>query len=177
MKTLTTIKIDKTNADNADVKHLYETAFPKEEKIPYAIIIKLLDRMPLDFTAYYDGDTFVGLTMILNRYDFNWLWYFAVSKELRSKGYGHQILTMLKSNYSNRPIILDMESPDQIADNMEQRHRRHAFYLRNGFRDTYVGKTFRRVDYTILIYGEGTFTMNDYDTILKDLSRYWKEGR
>lgn len=54
--------------------------------------------MPIDFMAYYDEDVFVGLTMVLNRKDFNWGWYFAVREELRGKGYGQHILTALKAN-------------------------------------------------------------------------------
>ena len=80
---------------------------------------------------------------------------------------------MLKEKYSEKPLILDMESPEQQYDNMEQRRRRHAFYLRNGFHDTYVGKSFAGVDYTILMLGDRSFTKVDYDNIIKDLRHYW----
>lgn len=67
-----TEKITAENADNAEVRALYESAFPKEERIPYDDLKRLLGVMPIDFVTYYDGDRFVGLTMVLNRTDFNW---------------------------------------------------------------------------------------------------------
>lgn len=66
-----TEKITAENADNAEVRALYESAFPKEERIPYDDLKHLLGVMPIDFVTYYDGDRFVGLTMVLNRTDFN----------------------------------------------------------------------------------------------------------
>ena len=35
-------------------------------------------KMPLDFTAYYDGEKFIGFTIVYPRKQFNWYWYFAV---------------------------------------------------------------------------------------------------
>ena len=74
---------------------LYETAFPEDEQIPWDDLMRLVGEMPLDFTAYYDGEDFIGFTIVYPRKSFNWFWYFAVCKELRGKGYGQQILTQL----------------------------------------------------------------------------------
>lgn len=60
----------------------------------------------------------------------------------RGKGYGQQILTHVMERYKGQTSVFDMESPRQECDNSEQRKRRHAFYLRNGFRDTNVYKMF-----------------------------------
>lgn len=176
MKTrMRTEKITAENADNAEVRELYESAFPKEERIPYDELTRLLGVMPIDFVTYHDGDRFVGLTIVLNRADFNWGWYFAVKEELRGRGYGQQILTALMDKYAGRRLVIDIESPEQAdCDNIEQRRRRHAFYKRNGFRDTPTAKHFEGIDYTILLAGEGTFTQEDYDNILNDLRKYWK---
>ena len=62
-----------------------------------------------------------------------------------------------------------MESPEQECENQAVRRRRHAFYLRNGFRDTGVGRSFAGIDYTIIIIGDGNFTMQDYDQIIAEL--------
>ena len=67
-----------------------------------------------------------------------------------------------------------MESPEQEnCDNLAQRLRRHDFYLRNGFRDTGVCKTFGDVTMTIMMIGKGTFTMADYDEVLNELNTFW----
>ena len=77
------------------IKQLYETAFPEDEQIPWEDLMRLVGEMPLDFTAYYDGEAFIGFTIVYPRKSFNWFWYFAVNEELRGKGYGQQILTQL----------------------------------------------------------------------------------
>lgn len=160
-------------AQDVQIRGLYETAFPVEEQIPYEDLMTLMEKMSLDFTAYYWGDKFIGFTIVYPRRSFNWFWYFAVCDELRGKGIGQQILSRLLAKYSASANILDMESPEQVCDNQEQRQRRHAFYLRNGFRDTGVGKSFDGVDMTILMNGEGSFTVRDYEDILGELGSFW----
>ena len=189
---LKNFQLDPANA-NEDVRRLYESAFPKEEQIPWKDLMRLMKTMSLDFTVYYeDCDGFaddksaagssrlLGLTIVYPRPQFNWFWYFAVPEELRGQGIGQRILTQLIEKYKGKSNILDMESPEQVCENSEQRMRRHAFYLRNGFRDTGVGKSFKGIDYTIMMNGEGTFTQRDYDLIIDELRSYWdampKEG-
>jgi GNAT superfamily N-acetyltransferase len=179
--------------------------------------------MPLDFTAYYDGEVkeqreqsqaclnsaesrenstegqaFIGFTIVYPRNSFNrrtkqgqsgtcssyalqgggrpkvnWFWYFAVSRELRGKGYGQQILTQLIERYKGQPFVLDMESTTQVCDNLEERRKRQSFYMRNGFRDTNVYRTYNDITMTIMMRGEGTFTMQDWDDIVDELKKYW----
>ena len=164
-----------TSADveEFEIRNLYEEAFPEEERLPWKVLMRLTDAMPLDFTAYYDLENFVGLTIVLPRENYNWFWYFAVKKQLRGKGYGQKILTHIINQYMDKRLILDMESPRQKCDNLDQRLRRTGFYLRNGFRDTEVEKTFKGITYTILMKGDGNFTLKDYDTIIGELRMYW----
>lgn len=166
------VQITEDNA-NEQLKRLYQTAFPEEEQIPWADLLRLVKEMPLDFTAYYDGEEFIGLTIVYPRPTFNWFWYFAVREELRGKGYGQQILTQLIERYKDCSNILDMESPDHPSPNPEQRKRRHEFYLRNGFRDTHVYRSFDGNTFTIMMMGKGTFTKEDYDEILAELQQHW----
>ena len=192
-----TIRITAANADEK-IKQLYETAFPEDEQIPWDDLMRLVGEMPLDFTAYYDGEVmeqqehnqaclnfaesrqnstesqdFIGFTIVYPRNSFNWLWYFAVSKELRGKGYGQQILTKLIERYEDQPFVLDMESTTQVCDNLEQRKQRRTFYLRNGFKDTNVYRTYNDITMTIMMRGEGTFTMQDWDDIIHELQQFW----
>lgn len=169
---LTTKQITAANADE-QMKRLYETAFPEGEQIPWDDLIRLVEEMPLDFTAYCEDGDFIGFTIVYPRKSFNWYWYFAVRDELRGKGYGQQILTMLLEHYKGQTCVLDMESPTQVCDNITQRKRRHEFYLRNGFRDTNVYRTYNNITMTIMMIGPGTFTMNDWDEIVEELKRFW----
>lgn len=170
------ISIDQhTHHLHAEVRQLYESAFPKEEQIPFDELLELLQKMPISFEAYYEDDTFIGLTIVLRRADFNWFWYFAVNPDKRGCGYGQQILQSLIKQYAYQPLILDIELPTQAGcPNAGQRQRRYAFYLRNGFRDTHTGKSFEGIDYTILMHGDGVFTQVDYDQIIHDLRACWQ---
>jgi len=157
---------------NKELQQLYESAFPVEEQIPWASIVKLVDSMPLDFTVYYNEDVLLGFTIVYPRPSYNWWWHFAIKPELRGRGIGQTILSMLIEKYEDQSNIMDIEQPRHDSSNAEQRKRRHDFYVRNGFRDTGVGRSFDGAEMTILMNGEGTFTMNDYDQALGELSEH-----
>ena len=170
---LTEKQITKDNADES-IRRLYETAFPQGEQIPWEDLVRLIEAMPLDFTAYYEDEQFIGFTITYPRRTFNWFWYFAVREELREKGYGRRIFSQLMKKYQGQPSVLDMESPYQEpCPNPEQRKRRHAFYVRQGFRDTHLFKTYNGITMTIMMAGPGTFTMQDWDDIVGELKRFW----
>ena len=62
-------------------------------------------------------------------------------------------------------MVLDMESPEQNpCPNLEQRQRRRAFYLRNGFHDTHVYRRYDDIEMTIMMMGEGIFTISISNT-------------
>ena len=173
---LRTRAIISSNADDVELRRLYETAFPVQEQIPYDDLIHLLDAMDIDYTVYYDDDAFVGLTMVLHLPRYNWGWYFAVREDLRGKGYGQEILSSVLSKYrTERPFIIDIESPLQLdAPNPEQRRRRHAFYLRNGMKDTGTSRTWDGLTFTILTNSDEPFTQQDYDDIVAALRAMWE---
>ena len=192
---MTTKLITAANADE-HIKLLYETAFPEGEQIPWEDLMRLVEEMPLEFTAFYDEDEFIGFTIIYLRTSYDWFWYFAVREDLRGKGFGQQILSLLIERQKGRTCVLDMEAieqpvsstciegerPDglqqsrsssQTSGNRQQRIRRHAFYLRNGFRDTHVYRTYNDITMTIMMLGEGVFTMNDWDELVGELKSVW----
>ena len=144
---MTTKQITAANV-NEQIKRLYQTAFPEDEQIPWEDLVRLIGEMHLDFTAYYEGEDFIGFTIVFPHEPFNWYWYFAVLPELRGNGKGQEILTTLIEKYKGKTCVLDMESPRQECDNKAQRERRHEFYLRNGFRDTNLYKKFDVVEMT-----------------------------
>lgn len=169
-------RIDSSNADDADLRHLYETAFPVEEQIPYDELIDLLKVLSIDYCAYYDEETLVGLTMVMHLPNYNWGWYFAVQENLRGRGYGQEILSQILNEYREaRPFVIDIESPQQPdAPNCEQRTRRHAFYKRNGMKDTPTSRTYNGITYTIMTNSDAPFGQQDYDDIVAALLQVWK---
>ena len=168
------IQITSAYSENQEVRNLYETAFPENEQIPWDDLMRLIGQMSLDFTVYYDGEQFIGLTIVYPRKSFNWYWYFAVREDLRGQGRGQQIMTQLMKKYEGQAMVLDMESPYQDpCPNPEQRKRRHGFYLRNGFRDTNVYRSYSDITMTVMMTGPGTFTVQDWDDITNELKQYW----
>ncbi|MCM1077925.1 MAG: GNAT family N-acetyltransferase [Bacteroidales bacterium] len=168
---MTEKRITALNAD-CHLRQLYEASFPAEEQIPWNELLWLVDAMSLDFTAYYHTGQLAGMTVVYPRKSFNWFWYFAVREELRGRGTGQKILSALMNKYAGSANILDIESPEQVCANSVMRKRRYDFYLRNGFRDTGVGRSFDGIDYVILMKGTGTFVSHDYDTILSELQTF-----
>ena len=169
-----TRQVTSKDVDNVELRRLYQTAFPKDELIPWVDLMRLVEEMHLDFTAYYEDDTLIGFTIVYPRPSVNWYWYFAVCEELRGKGLGQQILTLLIKKYDGQSLVLDMESPTQTpCPNPEQRKRRHDFYLRNGFRDTNLYRSYESIEMTLMILGPGTFTMKDWDDITNELRQHW----
>jgi hypothetical protein len=85
-------------------------------------------------------------------------------------------LTALLEKYRDKqPFIIDIESPWQTdAPNPEQRQRRHAFYVRNGLKDTPTSRTFEGITYTIMTNSDTPFTQQDYDNILAELRSVWE---
>jgi len=170
---MTTKQITAANADE-QIKQLYQTAFPEEEQIPWDDLTRLISEMGLDFTAYYEGEDFIGFTIVYPRPSFSWFWYFAVREDLRGKGYGQQILPLVVGKYRGQSLVMDIESTRQeSADNREIRQRRQAFYLRNGFCETNLFRGWSGIEYTILQMGTGTFTMQSWDDIVAELRQYW----
>jgi GNAT superfamily N-acetyltransferase len=168
-----TKQITKSNANDEQIKFLYQTAFPENEQIPWEDLVRLIDQMQLDFTAYYEDDTFIGFTILFPHKKFNWFWYFAVIPELRGQGKGQKILTYLIEKYKEKNVVLDMESPKQECNNKEQRIRRHDFYIRNGFRDTNLYRKYDNLEMTIMIFGNDIFTMQDWNNIVAELRKFW----
>ena len=63
-----------------------------------------------------------------------YLFYLAVPPEMRSKGYGAQLLCWLRENYPDKAVVGNIESTGSGAENEHQRIWRCEFYKRNGFR-------------------------------------------
>ena len=119
-----------------NVKNLYNSAFPKQERLPYSLLKFCTLCKGVKFTEYYDGDVFCGFTYTVETDYTLYLFYFAIAKNLRGKGYGSAILSHLKTTHPNKTITLNIEPIDKNCDNYEERVKRLAFYNRNGFVDS-----------------------------------------
>ena len=65
--------------------------------------------------------------------------YYAIREDLRGAGYGSGLLPLMNRRFSDQKLLLcEVEDPFLAKDEEEARamHRRMAFYLRAGWRDT-----------------------------------------
>ena len=118
------------------IKDLYSTAFPRQEQVPLPFLINQTKKESVKFDAFYDDDVFVGLTYTISYKDISYLWYLATRSDLRSKGYGSQIMQHLHEVHSDKRIILNLDVQDESAADNDIRKKRKEFYLKNDYTST-----------------------------------------
>ncbi len=167
-----TIKITAEFADLPLVERLAKEAFPPEEYLPPSKLIDMAEHGEVDFRGLYDGDLFVGFTVVSIFEQLSYLFFLAIDPGLRSKGYGGKTLRLLDELYPNKQQVVDFERIDESAPNNAQRITRKAFYMRNGYRETGRFLSYLGVDYEILCKD----TAFDFDTFKKMMRRFRIDG-
>ncbi len=143
-------------------------AFPPEEYLAPAELIKMQERIDLDFWALQEDDSFVGFMTVVTHGQLAYLFFLATDAKHRSKGYGSKALAELFKQYPAYQQVVDMEMPDNHAKNKEQRIARRAFYLRNGYQPTGHYLSYLGVSFEILCKDEH-FDLNSFKELLKVL--------
>ncbi len=154
------------------IKALYRRAFPLDERKPFSMITKMKKKGKTDIWYFEDGGRFLGLAITINGEREILIDYFAVSEELRGKGYGHKMLSALLEYYLPRGVFLEIEIPYEDAENYTERVRRKRFYESVGLSpmQTYV-KLFG-VDMELLGVG-CSLSFDEYrDFYLKNYGRF-----
>lgn len=123
----------------------------------------------VDFLAYYDGDSFCGISYTVSDGGLVFVLYLAVNDKIRSKGYGTAILQYIKRKFPDKTITLNIEPLAPNSGNYAQRVRRYEFYVKNGFVDTQYQITDNSGSYQILATTE-KFSIKAYKSVIKRLS-------
>ena len=148
---------------------LYYRAFPKNERRSFPELVE--NRFgSTEVFCFYDGETFVGIACLLNTPTISHIIYLAVDESLRGNGYGSKALELLHQSKPGKKIMVDIEVPDELAENVEQRRMRKKFYLRAGYEETPVKYEWRHEDYEILSFG-GQISEAEYDGFWEDLQK------
>ena len=130
------MRIEKVKFGDKKVKQIYYDAFPKEERMPFSMMVGMSKLCNTDFLSFYEGGTLCGFIYLAHVGKTVFVMFFAVDKILRSKGYGSEILKEIRNRYPDKKIIISVEPCDRNARDFETRKRRKAFYLRNGYEET-----------------------------------------
>lgn len=164
---LTITPITPTTPDLSKIETLYATAFPREERAPFAMLLS--DAPGNDFLAFREGETFCGFCFSVTVGDLTHILFFAMDGALRDRGYGTQALALLGKYYAGQRLLADIEDPAEPASpNPEQRRRRKQFYLRCGFSVSPVHYVWRGTAYEILVSG-GSLTPEEFDSFWETL--------
>lgn len=141
------------NSDYKELKKLYKSAFPANERAPFFLLKKRAKSGSAEVYIARDNGDFVGFAYLVCKGDAAYLFYFAISEGYRGRGYGCTILRELQRIYSGECLFLAREQLDKDAENYEQRVRRHSFYLRNGFSDSNLKIKEASVVYDVMCAG------------------------
>lgn len=132
------MKIEKVirSKNKKQIKELYLSSFPKEERMPFIMMLLMSCLWNTEFLAFYDEDKLCGIIYLASLRKQTFIMFFAVDEKLRSHGYGSRILNEIEKLYPKNPIIVSIEPCFEDADNIEQKLRRKSFYQRNGYVET-----------------------------------------
>ncbi|MBP2619881.1 GNAT family N-acetyltransferase [Streptococcus panodentis] len=134
------------------VEQLNEEAFPEEERVPLAELLRYGNGDTSNFFAFYDGGEFVGFAFAVHNASMFYISFFAVASHLRSHGYGGQIIDKLIDFYQ-KTMVLEVERVDEPCDNLDQRLARMDFYRQNGFRSADAFLEYEGLSFEILYRG------------------------
>lgn len=108
----------------------------------------------------------IGMSYILAYKNIAYIFFLAIDKESRGKGYGGKVLDAIKEKYKGYNILLNIENIDKNAKNFEQRVKRKSFYIKNGFKDLEYTVTEVGHLYEVLGYGKEV-KKEDYNKIME----------
>ena len=145
------IQLENAKNYKKQIKHLYETAFPKEERAPLFTLYQKAKKEKNHFYAIVEDGEFTGLMYTIQDMNMVYVFFFAIVEEKRGQGYGSKALSILKEMYPDYTITLMIEdTEDKTVDNYAQRIQRLKFYERNGFMQLHIHINEAGVDYELL---------------------------
>ena len=162
--------------DYALILEIYRNSFPEIERFPIWLLRIMSHLNGINSIAFYDENNLCGFSYFLVNKKTVFVLYLAVNAKIRSKGYGSQIITWIKEKYPNRDIFLNVEKPDENAQNNHQRMKRIEFYQRNGIFDTNQSFDYEGVTYSILCTNK-YFSEKDYNENLMSYFKIFKKKR
>lgn len=121
-----------------DIYRLYQEAFPKSEKKPFSMIVKMHRKGASDVWRFTRDGKFAGLIVTINGDNHILLDYLAVDKSQRGSGIGTEILRLMRQQYSGKGVFLEIESVYEECENRQQRLRRKYFYEKCGMKSMNV---------------------------------------
>ena len=151
---------------------LYHEAFPASERKPVAMILKMYRKGTTDIWCAMENGRFLGLAITINSPDVILIDYLAVEKTQLQKGVGTRVLGLLKEQYRDKGLFLEIENPYADTPDRENRVHRKSFYLHAGFTPMRVMVMLFGVEMELL--GQGcTLTYDQYQNFYRVHYNAW----
>ena len=106
------------------IQDLYMESFPKEERKPFSVIERKAAMGTMEILLLTEGHKRVGFAITAMRDDLVLLDYFVIDPQYREKGYGSEALELLRELYSGNQFYLEIERPDEEAEDPDPHVRR-----------------------------------------------------
>ena len=114
------------------VYRLYREAFPRNERKPFWLIIRMTQKKKTDTWCILSNGRFVGFATTINGDGLVMLDYLAIDRRTRGCGAGTQALQLLQDTYIGQGFFVEIENPFEKVPDQQERLRRRAFYRRCG---------------------------------------------
>lgn len=152
----------------SQVRRLYRSAFPANERAPLIMLLKRADTGRDSFYAITENGEFAGLVYTIESDKMVYVFFLAVEEQKRGCGLGAKILDKLRVMHPDKPVALEIEDMDETdAENYADRIRRLNFYKRNGFVQLGIKLNEFGVNYELLGTENGV-TKDDFLALMKD---------
>lgn len=130
--------------------------FPKDELKPLKMILKSVEEGFYECLGLFEKKKIVGYTFLVRLENSYLIDYIAIFPELRNKGIGAKLLSLIDEYLENADrIIGEVEDPTYTKDESQKQlqTRRLNFYLRNNCSDTGLRVECFGVNYIVLEAG------------------------
>ncbi len=156
----------------AEVYVLYQKAFPKSEKKPFSMICATYKKGCSHVWRFERNGRFAGIVITINGKDAILLDYLAVDEKQRGTGIGTEILSLMREEYADKGVFLEIESVYEVCDNREERLRRKHFYEKCGMKSMGVFVWLFGVKMELMSFG-CKLTYDEYYAFYRDNYNQW----
>lgn len=153
-----------------EINDLAVEAFPPEEYLAPNKLLEMSKEEYFDFYYIEDNNKFIGFAVIQTYKNLSYLFFLAIVKEYRSKGYGGKALKLIKETYPNKIQVVDFEMVDINSTNYPQRIKRRKFYLKNGYRETGFFLSYLGVDYEVFCGLNDSFDEDSFKELMTHIN-------
>ena len=101
------VSLKRSSEDTEKIRQLYESAFPENERAPFAVLLRGMKKKNVNFFSCHADGEWAGLLYVVNRKELSYIFYFAVDEAKRGRGIGTAVLKAAQKKYLLRKSITE----------------------------------------------------------------------